>query len=306
MLAQYAAGANPPPAPLPKPPIAIDDWANSQVPKTALPQVGDPFSTASDVWRAIEYQKEGRFLEAAEQWRAIRLPGEKDVWRKTALAMTLLNQGNVEQAAVELAEARGQWPTNAVVRYCTGVLRLMQAEQADEWYDAVGPMFLRLASYPPREIAPNTRSMFELAAKMEFERAVEMAPQVRLDEPLLPAEWTAPDDEELAMPMAAPMVRDVLTAGGMDQFEGKAHLALGELHMKNGSLAHAEEHLDRAALLGLPTGDLYQRLGESYEEFGLHAEATRAFLKAMSHGGGVVRPGAGALQNMRELLHDIL
>jgi hypothetical protein len=120
-----------------------------------------------------------------------------------------------------------------------------------------------------------------------FQRAIDLAENVNLDQVLLPAEWSVPDDHTLSMPVMTPCVRDALQVFGGERFEGRSHLALGLLHMQRGSLEAAEEHLDSAAQLGEPTADFFRQLGEQFDKEGLSGDAMRAHLKAFSHGGGI-------------------
>jgi tetratricopeptide (TPR) repeat protein len=261
----------------------------------------DHFAVTAIVWEALQQQRASNLPEALALWREVQLPATTDVWRKVAMALAELQLHEVEQAAVTLGEARAEAPHNALVHYVTGILRLAQAESADEWYDASGLDFTRLTS-GPADTVPNTRSLYELAAMMALEQSVTLARDVCSDEPLVPEQWAQTPDFEVTMPLATPLVQDVLEACGIAQYEGRAHLVLAEMHRQRSSLTHAEEHLDHAAKLGIPTGAAYRTLGEAYEEEGLSAEAARAYLKAMSHGREVAAPALKALENLRDAL----
>lgn len=264
----------------------------------------DHFAITAMVWQALGQQRAGNLPEALALWREVELPEGSDAWRKVAMALAELQLNDVQQAAATLAEARAEAPHNAAVHYVTGILRLAQAERADEWYDASGLDFTRLVS-GPLDAVPNTRSLYELAAMMALEQSVALAGEVCGDEPLVPEPWTRTPDFEVTMPLATPLVQDLLEACGIEQFEGRAHLVLAEMHRKRGSLEHAEEHLDRAAELGIPTGAAYRMLGSGYEEEGRSAEAARAYLKAMSHGRAVAAPALKALENLRNALWHV-
>src|SRR5690606_14527418 len=99
-----------------------------------------------------------------------------------------------------------------------------------------GPTFIRLAAQTPLDIAPNTKSMYQLAAIQAFERAVENAYLLRRDMPLVPESWGIPHDYESVMPLATPRVADVLLVLGAERFVGKSHLVLGELYTDRGAL----------------------------------------------------------------------
>ncbi len=260
-----------------------------QIPMDAVPtpSVEDPFVVVSQTWNAIELQRAGRMDEAVEAWNRVRLPWETDVWRLVALGYAHLQLAEVDQAVAVLSEAKYAAPDNAVVHFAIGTLWLVKSETASEWPDAIDYDATRLVGGVPLDVAPNTRSMYRLAAVMCFERAVKLAHQVNLEEPLLPGAWMVPESDELAMPVATPTVRDLLSAFDGDTFEGRSHLALGVLHTERDMLEHAERHLDQAAALGQPTGAAFRDLGERLEHRGQFGDAMRVFLKSLSHGGGV-------------------
>jgi tetratricopeptide (TPR) repeat protein len=260
------------------------------------PPAEDPFVVASQVWNVIELQKAGRIDEAVEAWTRLRLPAQTDAWRLIALGYAYLQLAEYERAAEVLCEAKYAAPDNAVLDFVIGTLWLAKAETAFEWQDAPSVDASRLVAWQPLEIAPNTPSMYRLAAVMCFERATKLAGQVNLDEPLLTGEWMVPESDELAKPFAAPTVRDLLSAFGADKFEGRSHLALGVLHTERDVLDHAERHLDRAAALSEPTGAAFRDLGERLEQRGQFGDAMRVFLKSLSHGGGLDTVGK-ALEN---------
>lgn len=273
--------------------------AGSNMPGQAT--VDDRFAVTAIVWEALQQQRAGNLVEALSLWREVQLPPTTDVWRKVAMALAELQLEDPTQAAMTLNEARAESPRNALVYYVAGILRLAQAERAEEWYDASAYDMTRLTSWPV-ETLPYTRSMYQLAAMMALEESVARAGEVCGEEPLVPETWTRTPDYESSMPLATPLVGDLLEACGLDQFEGRAHLVLGELHRTRGSLGHAEEHLDRAAELGIPTGVAYRLLGGAFEQAERHPEAARAYLKAMSHGREVAGPALKALENLRDAL----
>ncbi|MBM4000563.1 MAG: hypothetical protein FJ297_13680 [Planctomycetes bacterium] len=299
VLASAVGGAErmSPPARLPD---RIEDAARwmpvPPIPPAEPRPAEDPFERATAIWNAIELQRAGQVDEAVEAWIRLRLPEKTDVWRLVALAYAHMPRADHAAAADVLSEAKYAAPENAVVHFAIGTLWLAKAESAYEWRDSPNSQLHRLAAWGPIDVAPNTKSMYRLAAVMSFERAAESARNVNLDEPLIEEIRAVPEADDLAMPIAAPTVRDLLSAFEADAFEGRSHLALGVLHAERNMLAHAERHLDQAAALGQPTGAEFRDLGARYEESAQFSHAARAYLKAMSHGGGVGSLGR-ALEN---------
>lgn len=68
-----------------------------------------------------------------------------------------------------------------------------------------------------------------------------------------------------------------------ENFEAKAHAALGRLFLKRGALELAEQHLDDAASRGLTVIDGYCDLGDEYHARGQFAAALRVHLKSTIH-----------------------
>ena len=264
--------------------------------------VPSEFETVEGIWRAVEAHRAGDPVAALEAWQRVTMPAGSEVWKKVAMSMALLQSHRTEEAAMVLADARQLDSENAVVMYMIGILRLDQSEVASEWYDAIGPTFIRLAVQTPLDLVPHTKSMYEMAAIQAFEQAVEMAHRLRLDMPLVPEEWGISPDYESVMPLAAPRVADVLRVIGAEQFVGKSHLVLGELYTERGAWEHAEEHLDQAREAKMATGVAFRKLGEAYEEAGMYSDASRAYLKARSHDAGVIGPAERALENFRKAL----
>jgi tetratricopeptide (TPR) repeat protein len=256
---------------------------SSDLPDMEMPR--DPFGLAAELWKAIELQQSGNIDAAIETWEAVRLPRETEHWRLLMLGVAYLQRNDIDHAVAALEQSEEMMPDNPVVYYAFGLAAMQQAATADEWYDALNVDPFRLAAYPPTDV-PLTRCHYRLIATMAFERAVELAPYVDLDETLLPAAWVIPEGRELSVALMVPRARDALKVFGGDRFEAKSHKALGWLHLERGALAHCENHFDRAADLGEATGDAFRELAEQYEEAGHPQDAMRANLKAFSHGGG--------------------
>lgn len=296
-------------------PTQIDHWARP-LPQTegSVPVTQDSalqmensgstyhFTTVERVWNALEAHRAGDPVAALEAWEAVHLPRSSQVWQQVAMSMAYLQCHMPDNAARSLAIARSIDSENPVVLYMLGILRLDQAEEALEWRDAVHPAYIRLAAQFPHEIAPNTRSMYELAAIQAFERATERAHHLRLDLPLVSADWMTPENGDSFMPLEAPCVGDLLEAIGAERFLGKSHWVLGEMYVERGALDHAEEHLDAARAEQIATGIPFRKLARAYEGAGRHSDAARAYMKAMSPEAGVVGPAEKALENFRKAL----
>jgi tetratricopeptide (TPR) repeat protein len=119
--------------------------------------------------------------------------------------------------------------------------------------------------------------MYELGAIVELQRAVGTAGCLGRELALIPEDWTTE-------PALRPTVQDVLTALAATEFEPNAHQMLGHLFLEQGALEVAEEHLDQAKKLGAQVLFIYNELGEEYEAEGRHADAARAYLKAVGNG----------------------
>lgn len=293
-------------------PPRIDQWARpmTQPEDSGISDSGisDHFTTVERVWRALEAHRAGDPVAALDAWETVHLPPASQIWQQVAMSMAYLQCHLPDEAARSLAIARSIDPENPLVMYMLGILRLDQAEEAMEWNDAIHSAYIRLAAqFPqepqfPQDIAPNTRSMYELAAIQAFERSIEWAHHLRRDFPLVPADWTIPDDFDSVMPLAAPCVGDLLQVIGTDQFLGKSHWVLGEMYVERWALEHAEDHLDAARAEQIPTGVAFRKLARAYEDAGRHSDAARAYLKAMSPDAGVVGPAERALENFRKAL----
>jgi tetratricopeptide (TPR) repeat protein len=251
-----------------------------------LESLRDPFGLAAELWKAIELQQSGNIDAAIATWEVIRLPHETEHWRLLMLGVAHMQNGNMPKALDALDDSKWRMPDNPLVYYALGLAALQQADVADEWYDALELDPFRLANYSPERV-PMTRSMYRLAATMAFERAIELARYVDLDQTLLPAAWVLPEGNSHSVALMVPRVRDAVAVFHGERFEGRSHLGLALLHMERGGLKHSELHLDKAADLGEATGEEFRELAEQYETEGCSADAMRANLKAFAHGGGV-------------------
>ena len=171
-------------------------------------------------------------------------------------------------------------PDNPLAYYFRRVLRMQQAALAWDWLEDSGPRNTRLVAVTPHNVVPNTKSMYELAATMDFEKAIDLARTFRF----LNGEAILPD--QLGTKAALePTVGDLLIALEAEKFVGKAHLALGNLFLERDALELAELHLDAAVQEGINVVLGYRLLGEAYGARGQDTDATRAFLKATKFSG---------------------
>jgi hypothetical protein len=139
--------------------------------------------------------------------------------------------------------------------------------------------------------------MYELAATRDLERAIETAVCFDPDVALIPEEWTTE-------PQLRPTVADLLLVTGATNFERNAHHMLGYLFIERGALEVAEEHLDQAKDLGAEVPYLFNDLGEEYEAEGRHADAARAYLKAVGNGPDRVGALMRFFQNLGDSIRD--
>ncbi|HTN74060.1 MAG TPA: tetratricopeptide repeat protein [Pirellulaceae bacterium] len=250
------------------------------------------------LWRILEQHRAGQPEEALTGWEQLALPCETEVWQQVAMALAELQLGQLEPAAEHLDRALQIEPRNPVAHYVLAILRLEQARNAKEWYDAIGPVQLRFAAYRPREVVPNTSGMYELNAMMELEQAIAHAGDVDRTRFLLPPQ------QQLLITTPAATVGDLLVALGADKFEPQAHNVLGTMCLERGAYEQAEEHMDAAHTAGLTVVFGYQDLGAAYQREGRHAEAFRAYLKSIGNDPGVLHPLQHALENAGRAILD--
>jgi tetratricopeptide (TPR) repeat protein len=234
------------------------------------------------VWDALTALHENDYEAAIAMWEGVLLRDEAEVWRQIALGNTHLALGNIEEATECLKLAAEIRPENPVVNYFMGILRLEQARYAPDFYDAMGINVIRLAAYTPNDrympddVVPNSRSMYRMLARVEFEKAVGLAAQVDLDEPL------TPDYGNYAA--LRPTVRDLLVAMDAENFPARAHNLLGPMCIEDGALDSAEMHIDAAREGGMFVGYSYVDLVTEMEKQGHWLDAARVSAKAVDHG----------------------
>lgn len=245
------------------------------------------------VWEILDLHRIGKAEDALTRWGELSLAGPADLWRKIAVGHANLALDRLDAAEATLAEVLKEEPNHAVAHYVRGLLRMRQAVLAEEWPDFIEPRTTRLVATVPPLVVPNTRGMYELAATMEFEKAIRGAGEVRFDAALLPT------DSATAMALE-PTVGDLLFALNANRFEFQAHLALGGLFLDRGAPELAEEHLDAAAHAGLLVLDEYRELGDEYRDRGQHPDALRAYLKGAAFGEHKVQGLLEALRSLRD------
>jgi hypothetical protein len=169
------------------------------------------------------------------------------------------------------------------VSYFVGILRLEQARYAPDYYDALGIETIRLVAlssprdrYMPDDIVPNSRSMYRMLARVELEKAVGLADEIDLAEPLTP--------DYGDYPALRPTVRDLLVAMGAENFAAQAHNMLGPMCIEDGALTDAEIHIDAARDAGRFVGYSYVDLATELEKQGHWLDAARVSAKAVGHG----------------------
>lgn len=271
-------------------------------PPVVPPEMTD-YQRAMELWAALDLHAEDP-AAAREAWETKGLLPPNATWRMVAVGVTYLQTENPGKALELFVEAARRDGDNPVVHYCLGMTRLVQAEKAMQWYDAIGPENTRYVAYRgPGDLAPNTKSMYHLAAIMEFRKTLELMPNLDLGESLMGIDWVVPDEYTLDMPVATPTVGDLLHAVGAENVAGKSHHALGELYVVQGSLAMAEQHLDEAHELGLAVANSYRKLAKEYEREGKNVEAARAYMKALRRTADLTNPMEEVFKNLgKEML----
>lgn len=278
-------------------PRDVDSWAQpmDRYLSDAINQPSE--DRAMQLWGILDDQQSGRTDRAIAAWKVIQLPISTEVWRHVALANAYLAADQLDNAADALATAESFDRDNALIYYYTGMLRLKQAATVPPWYDAPIDLKIKLVAVQPMQVVPNTPGMYRLAAMMHLAKAIEFAPNVFVDQPLVPDDWPT-------HAAVGPTVGDLLLAMGDERFEGNSHYVLGSMHLENGAAKQAEQHLDRASDLGLPITDSYGELGTFYEGKHQHLDAFRAHLKDAKQGHGVVEPMQKAFENLRKALME--
>lgn len=257
----------------------------------------------AQLWAVLEFHRQGQVEQALEAWADIALPCESEAWRAIAMSAAYLSCGQLNDAVATLDTAERLDPDNPVLNYYLGVLRMQQAAAAPAWYDATGETPTRLVAWVPRQVTPNNKSMYELAAMTSLQRAIDMSSYLEQNRLLIGSESDA--YQESSMSQMPPMVYDLLVAIGADNFEGKAHNLLSYLCLDRGWLEEAERHMDEAAETGLPILYGYSDLGNRYELAGRNLDASRSYLKQLGHGGSVIEPAGKVYSNLRKALIDM-
>lgn len=295
-------------------PAAIQDWARpmgqdvdatvADVPALASERKeSEKEDTAVDlgreIWRILELHRTRKHDPAIEAWTELTLPGDgrSQIWKAIAMSQAWIATDRLEDAEGLLSRVLDADPENAVAHYFRGVLRMQQACLAEEWPDDVGTKPTRWVDFTPRSsgprhVVPNTRSMYQLAATTELEKAIEFASNVRVDEPIVAAGHQTTALE--------PTVGDLLLAIGAEKFEAKAHNTLSYLFLERGSLEVAEQHMDEAIQGGLMVVYGYRDLGDEYRARGQHQDAARAYLKATKFSSNKLDGLLDALRSFRD------
>lgn len=247
---------------------------------------------AAALWRVLADQAAGDWEAAIVGWTTVRLPPEHEVWRHLGRTAAWLEMNDLDRAIEMLGQARATAPEHPLVRYYAALVRLTEAEEGRDWYDAVGPTTLQLAGYTAPTMMPNTRTNFQRAAMAELEAALERAGELDVTAPLVPTTWTA-------APNLAPTVADAMLALGVEAFEANAHQMLGYLLIEHHEAERAETHLDAATVLGARTPYGYEDLGGIYEREGRHFDAARAFAKQVREGTDKAGATVRMFENLR-------
>jgi Flp pilus assembly protein TadD len=258
---------------------------------TFSPEVGPPPALNNPhqvLGRILERHRTGEVEEAIAEWKQADLPRETDTWKGVALGAAYLQAGRTDEAEEWLDLALKANGDNAVAHYYVGLLRIAQADRAREWHDAIGPPAWMFIALP--KIVPNTRSMYELAAMMELEKAIELAPLMNLEATLAPVSITSSEQ-------STPTVRDLLTALGAQRYPARAHNALAALYTDHWQLDAAERHIDAAVSERMNAPFAYRELGIALERTGRYEDAARVFMKAFRHGDANLHPAWGVFRN---------
>jgi tetratricopeptide (TPR) repeat protein len=293
----------PPPGPLP---TDIEDVAapmegelvEKDQPRATSNLTVDP---AMQLWQILADLDEERLNEAITGWNSLFLPPESEVWRQVGIASAYLQLVEFDPAVDALDAASSIDPDNPVVHYLSALLRLEQAYQAEELYEPGTKSAVRFAAYDKRPVVPNTKAMYQYAAMVHLHRAIELAENVNLVEPLVPTTWGLEGDTP-TMPVVSPTVGDLLAYIGADNFAGKSHNILGDMYLQRDALDQAEEHMDAANATGLRIVRGYRDLGEKYSRDGRHEDAVRAYTKAMKQGEGISVPIQEIIRNLRSTM----
>lgn len=257
------------------------------------------------LWTALAFHRGGDPSSARAAWDGLQLHPRTETWQYVALGVTYLQEGDCEAATAAFQVAQGLQPDNPVPAYYLGLVRLTQAQRAEHWHDGRLPRNVQFASLggdgllDTPDVVPNSKAMYEWVAMAELTRAIELAPHLDLDQPLIATDPLATGWQE-----ASPLVSDLLDALGADNVAGRAHHVLGSLQVARGALAAAERNLDAAAATGLTIVHGYADLAAAFEADGDHADAVRAYMKAVANGDRSHETTRGVLENFGKALFD--
>ncbi len=265
--------------------------------------------TAEALWQILEEHASGRTQDAVETWQRIALPQDSEVWRSLGLGVAYLHAGDLEASRAKLEIALKLQPENAAIHYFTGLLRMEQALQSNEYSNAIRVTSTRLANYgddPHGFYASKPKIHYELAAIDALELAIQYAPELDYHVYLLPVRWVIHASHPSAQIVEPPRCVELLDALGADNLTGKSHGILASIYLDHGQADKAEHHTDEALATGSRVPHGYREVGEVYEQQGRHADASRAFTKAMKQGDGRAKPPAKAIENFRKTVEDLL
>jgi tetratricopeptide (TPR) repeat protein len=227
------------------------------------------------VWNVLATHRLGRFDRVIEPWKEIPLAPNASGYRRFALAAIYLENGELENAYVELNAAREVLPNNPLVHYYMALYRLGQAARSRDSPDCIGPSKIRFVSFGSSERSSMTASAYELAAANELEEALTLLGTFDRNLPLVAANDTAE-------PELRATVNDLLVALSADRWEGNAHNMLGAHYLTRGTADEAEIHLDAAVKHGANVLYGFHELTTLFVSQGRYGDAVRADVKAIA------------------------
>ncbi|MFO0898630.1 MAG: hypothetical protein U0836_14500 [Pirellulales bacterium] len=259
---------------------------------------GAAMSRTANVWLALVAHGREQPELALDRWLTAGLPPQTAEWREVARAAALIDAGQLQAASAVLAVAEEQAPENPLVHYYRGLWRLEQATRQFEWPEGRAAA-VRLVSAGTADQSGVRSELQELAATGALERAIEYAPRLDRNQPLLPAEW--PLESRLL-----PNVGDLLQALGAQHFLPTAHLTLAQMFLERSNLELAEVHLDAARMLGSQVVFGYRDLASGYASAGRHADAVRSGFKALAYGASGPTDAVRLLEDLPSGLREMI
>lgn len=296
LLIPRIAGAEGAPGLLPD---DMNEWAKPMPEAVVAPSFSEAGTSMRSnepnqvLWRILELHRRGQVDDAIAAWDKAGAICGTEVWRNVATAAANLQAGRLQVAEEQLDAALEFDADNAVAHYYVGLLRLVQAQGAKNWFDVIGPPEIMLIALP--QVAPNTRDMYELMAMQELAKAIEFSPNLDLDAPLAPYAGATPD--AMYLPLVTPTVGDLIQALGADHFPARANNMLGRMCIVRGMVDEAESHLDAAAEERMNGPRDYCQLAQLLESKGRHEDAVRVYLKAFRNGDANLIPALKVLIN---------